>query len=180
MSKLLTKDLFLSSDDSEVESKPVEKKSNKRRSSSKPREEPKVKKTKTSITPYTPPPRLTANDLFGEDSDEEHRVKPSTSSKSGNIPPLLSSFTRRESRGFSKQISETKEGKYYVELKIYNTEEVQKIAPINRWRYAITTIKMKLDEHKDSWHTLKEFVNLIKKDFRNCPVSLLGSYESII
>lgn len=133
-----------------------------------------MKKAKT-IASYTPPPRLTAVDLFGEDSDNEQ--KPSTSTKTGNIPPLISNIMTRETKGFSKQVNEKAEGKYYVELKIYNVEEIKKISPINRWRYAITSIKTRIDENKESWRSLKEFVNQSRKDFNNCPITLIGSYE---
>lgn len=135
-----------------------------------------MKKAKT-IAPCTPPPRLTSVDLFGEDSDNEQ--KPSTSTKPGNIPPLISNIMRRESNGFSKQINERAEGKYYVDVKIYNADEIKNISPISRWRYAITSIKTKLDENKESWRFLKEFVKHARTDFKNCPISLIGAYGSM-
>lgn len=137
-----------------------------------------MKKSRATIAPYTPPPRLTSSDLFGEDSDAEPPKTSNAATKTG-IPPLHSYFTRRQAKGYTRQMSETKEGRFYIELKIYNAEEVQKIMPINRWRYAITTIKIKLDEKNESWCSIKDFVKLTKKDFKNCPISVVGSYECI-
>lgn len=121
--------------------------------------------------------RITSADLFGEDSDEVSKTS-TTSVRNGTVPPLYSYFTKRDVKGFTRQISETKQGKYYVELKIYNTEEIKKIMPINRWRYAITTIKTKIDTDKESWQHIKDFVTFTRRDFKNCPSSVVGSYES--
>ncbi|XP_026744756.1 uncharacterized protein LOC113506097 [Trichoplusia ni] len=182
MSKLLANDLFLSSDESEAEVKPKRKsedKKMKRDRSDKKGEGSSSKKSKPTIPPISPPARVTANELFGnEDSDKNECVKSST--KTGNVPPIHSYFTKRQAKGYSRQISETKEGKYYeyVEVKIYDVEEIKKIMPMNRWRYAITSIKTKLDEDKESWHHIKEFILATQKDFKNCPLSYLGSYET--
>lgn len=151
----------------------------KRERSGKSGEGPSAKKSKPIISPVTLPARVTAGELFGEDSDDEGSVTRTQSSiKTGNIPPLYSYFTRRMAKGYSRQISETKEGKYYVEMKIYNTDEIKKIMPINRWRSAITTIKTKLDENKESWHHIKEFIKSTQKDFKNCPLTHIGTYDS--
>lgn len=181
-SKLLNNDLFLSSDDSDQELKSkrkTEERKTKRERSSKPSEESSsAKKSKTMISPVTPPARVTATELFGEDSDNEESITPAhRPHKTGNIPPLYSYFTRRMAKGYSRQISETKEGKYYVEVKIYNTEEIKKIMPINRWRSAITTIKTKLDDNKESWVHLKEFVKATQNDFKNCAITHMGAYD---
>ena len=115
-------------------------------------------------------------DLFGEDSDPE-TSSPSSSTTGKNAPPLFSYFTKRAKKGYSRQISESKHGKYYVELKIYETDEIKKIQPVNRWRHSIATIKTHLNEDADSWNHIKEFVLLTQNDFKNCPITLLGGYE---
>nr|XP_049694812.1 uncharacterized protein LOC126054231 [Helicoverpa armigera]XP_049703896.1 uncharacterized protein LOC126056152 isoform X2 [Helicoverpa armigera] len=177
MSKLPANDLFLSSDDSEAEVKPKGKSEDKKMKRGKSSEGSSSKKSKPTISPISPPACVTANELFGdEDDDKNECVKSST--KTGNVPPIHSYFTKRLRKGYSRQISETKEGKYYVELKIYDVEEIKKIMPINRWRHAITTIKTKLDEDKESWHHIKDFILATQKDFKNCPLSYLGSYET--
>lgn len=182
-STLLSNDLFLSSDDSEQEAKPKrkteERKKKRERSIKSSEESTSAKKSKQVVSPVTPSARVTASELFGEDSDNEESVTPTQRPhKTGNIPPLYSYFTRRMAKGYSRQISETKEGKYYVEVKIYNTEEIKKVMPINRWRSAITTIKTKLDENKESWPHLKEFVKATQNDFKNCPITCIGAYDT--
>lgn len=159
--------------------KTEERKTKRERSSKSSEDQPsRPKKSKTIISPVTLPARVTAKELFGEDSGNEESVTPTPRSyKTGNIPPLYSYFTRRMAKGYSRQISETKEGKYYVEVKIYNTEEIKKILPINRWRSAITTIKTKLDDSKESWVHLKEFVKSTQNDFKNCAITHMGVYD---
>lgn len=174
----MANDLFLSSEDSEVETKPQEK--NMKRKASKPKEVSTSKKSKTVINPITPPARITSQDLFGQDSDDEPKSEPSQGcSKTGKaIPPLYSYYTKRESKGYSRQISETKKGKYYVELKIYDAEEIKKIQPMNRWRHSIITIKTQVNDDHNSWRYVKDFVKATHADFKNCPVALLGLYDS--
>lgn len=181
-SDLVANDLFLSSD-SEAESsvpapvpKPAPEEKKLKRKSTK-AIEGASKKPKTKISPISPPARLTAQDLFGNDSEEEVNPAPSSSKTGKPLPPLYSYFTKRESKGYTRRINETLRGKYYVELKIYDAEEIRKIQPINRWRYAITTVKTSLDDDKEAWRHIKGFVRESQKGFLNCPTTLLGLYE---
>ncbi|KAL4702263.1 hypothetical protein ACJJTC_002858 [Scirpophaga incertulas] len=182
-SNIVANDLFLSSD-SEVESPapaaaPTPARQEKKRKSCKPVEKPAVKKPKIHIAPIKPPARITAQDLFNSGSEEEDSVAQPSSSKPGKlVPPIYSYLTRRESKGYSRRTMEKQQGKYYVEVKIYDTEEIKKIQPINRWRYAITTVKTKLNEDSRSWQHIKEFIREANKDFKSCPPSLLGMYEN--
>ena len=131
------------------------------------------KKPKIQPVPLTDN-KLTARDLFGSESDEEDSsVKPST----GKPPsPLFSYFTKRISKGYARKISETKQGPYYVEVKVYNCNEIADVPPVNRWRHSIVTIKTKIDADTEIWRHLKGFTSSVEKDFRNCPATLINSY----
>lgn len=131
------------------------------------------KSKKVKINPLeNPPMKITAQDLFGSDSEHEEE---GTVSKPGNEPPrqLYSYFTRRVANGYARQLSETKRGSYYVELKIYNTQEVEKIAPVNRWRHSVLTIKTKASDDSECWPHVKEFVAACRRDFKNCPTAFI-------
>lgn len=178
-SNILANDLFLSSDsEAEATQTPAAAEDKKmKRKPSKQREGASTAK-KQKIKPITPPARLTALELFGGDSGEEDISAPSCSRNGKPSPPIHSYLTRRQAKGYSRQVNDSSQGKYYVELKIYDVEEIKKIQPINRWRYAITTVKTRMNDDKLSWRYLKDFVREAQKDFKNCPVTLLGMYES--
>lgn len=157
------------------------KKRTKRKTPAKPSSSKKLK-----INPIaSPPSKATAKDLFGSDSedgddgDDDNKECPDrrSDSKKGNktIPPLYSYITRRIANGYARQLSETKEGSHYVELKIYNTVEAEKVSPINRWRHSIITVKMKTNEDTEVWQHIKGVVGAARRSFRNCPTSFIPS-----
>lgn len=119
--------------------------------------------------------KLTARDLFGSESEEDDSLKPSTSAGKTS-PPIYSYYTKKVEKGYARKISETKQGPYYVEVKVYNCEEIASVPPVNRWRHSIVTIKTKTDTDTEMWRHLKAFTSSVDKDFKNCPVTLINSY----
>lgn len=163
--------LFPSDDDSASErAVPVVKakpEKNKRKSSHKSTEcQPSTsKKSKPATKP-------TASDLFGSDSEDENLE--ATGKK---IQPIYSYITRRLANGFSRQIDEKKSGSYYTELKIYKCDDIERVAPVNRWRHSIMTIKNKCDTESESWKHLNEYVKSVRKEFNDCPRTFISSYQ---
>lgn len=92
------------------------------------------KKSKTAAKP-------TAQDLFGSDSDDDNG-EVTTGKK---IQPIYSYITRKIANGFSRQIDEKKTGNYYIDLKIYRCEDIERVTPVNRWRHSVMTIKNKCE-----------------------------------
>lgn len=133
------------------------------------------KKKKTIINPINSCRRPTSHELFGTDSDEPEE-EPAGIASGKKIPPLNSYFTRRIANGISRQSDDRKTGKYYVELKIYNVEEIERVSPINRWRHAILTVKNRTDDRTPAWDRLKEFVGETRKEFKHCPLDFVSHY----
>lgn len=181
--------LFSSDEESEIETQTKQQKStysSTRLEKSTANKRPKTDRIDGSKTHGSKKPRiqpvpltnnkLTARDLFGSESDEEDSsVKPSTSTGK-TPPPLHSYFTKRVNKGYARKISETKQGPYYVEVKVYNCNEIADIPPVNRWRHSIVTIKTKVDADTEMWRHLKGFTSSVEQDFRNCPATLINSY----
>lgn len=135
------------------------------------------KKKQASIKPIPPPVRLTSQELFGEDSDEEEdKIEPS--SIEGKVPPIQSIFVNKVATGISKQVSPMKTGTHYIELKVYRSSDIENILPINRWRQAIVTLKCKTDADTDLWQHLSNVVLAARKEFRGVP-NTFSSYFSM-
>lgn len=128
---------------------------------------------KVKINPVQKP-HVTAKELFGSDSeDEEDDSSKSVPASSGK---LLSYMSRRLANGVSRQGHPTKTGTHYVELKVYRTDEIQKIAPVNRWRQAIVTIKNQTDDTGEAWQHLANFIIATRKEFKTCPPTFVSNY----
>ncbi|XP_047023155.1 uncharacterized protein LOC124633463 [Helicoverpa zea] len=147
----------------------------------------KKKKLKTMsptvhpISPVMKPQRsdmkTTSHDLFGSDSDDD-REEIAASNLKGNkkITPLYSYFTRRVANGLSRQTDELKQGPYYIELKIYDVKTIEHVAPINRWRHSIISIKNRTENNTPAWARLKDFIDETRREFKNCPLEFVSSY----
>ncbi|PZC86441.1 hypothetical protein B5X24_HaOG209160 [Helicoverpa armigera] len=119
--------------------------------------------------------KSTARDLFGSDSDDDELDRGTADGK--KIAPIYSYITRRLANGFSRQIDEAKTGGYYVELKIYNTDEIERVPPVNRWRHSVITIKNKTNTDTESWKLLNAFIKETRKEFKNRTPTFISSYQ---
>lgn len=129
-------------------------------------------KGKPLVKPYSSPaPRLT--ELFGEDSDDG----PTPQTSSSAIAPLQSIITNKVSAGVSRQVMPDKTGSHYFELKVYRCSDIEKVSSLNRWRHAVTTIKLKT--HTDSlvWQHLANVVSATRKEFRGIPNTFSSFYN---
>lgn len=131
---------------------------------------PKVKKP---VIKPIPPKKATVRDIFGTDSEDEDQDQP----VAGKPIQLLQSYmTRRLANGHSRQTCDTKKGSHYIELKVYNCDEIEKVSPMNRWRHAIVCVKNKTDENTEAWQHLTNFIIATRKEFRNCPINFISNY----
>lgn len=129
---------------------------------------------KVKINPVSKP-HLTATDLFGTDSDEEDRDTHETTGKKPNTV-LSSSITRRLATGHARQTLLTKAGTHYIELKVYRCDEIENVAPMNRWRQAVVAVKNRTDEGTEAWGHLTKFICATRKEFKSSPQTFLSSY----
>lgn len=118
--------------------------------------------------------KATMKDLFGSDSEDE--VETADSSLGKKPPQLVSYMTRRVANGHARQSDETKQGTHYIELKIYNCEEIERVPPMNRWRQAVVTIKNRCDTNTVAWHNIADYIAAVKKEFKSCPPTFINSY----
>lgn len=161
--------LFLSSDEATVEA-PVKSSKNKRKNPEKTSDSQPSTTKKTKV-------KATARDLFGSDSDDDDHELDRGSTAGKKIPPIYSYITRRLANGFSRQIDENKIGSYYVELKIYNSDEIERVPPVNRWRHSVITIKNKTNSDTESWKHLNGFIKETRKEFKNRTPTFISSYQ---
>lgn len=181
-------DLFLSDDDkSSVQDVAISEKKKKRSkpSSSDSRSSHQPPKTtpstsasssskKMKINPVSKP-HLTARDLFGTDSDEEDGDTQTTAGKKPSTV-LLSSITRRLATGHARQSLPTKTGTHYIELKVYRCDEIENVAPMNRWRQAVVALKNRTDEGTEAWGHLTKFMCATRKEFKSSSQTFMSSY----
>ncbi|XP_075980270.1 uncharacterized protein LOC142979281 [Anticarsia gemmatalis] len=168
MSKQMADQLFPSSDESTVD---VPTKSSKKK-----RKVPEKTSDSQPSTTKKTKAKATARDLFGTDSDDDDELHRSNTTGK-KIAPIYSYVTRRLANGFSRQIDEDKTGNYYIELKIYNTDEIERVPPVNRWRHSVITIKNKTNSNTESWKHINEFIKETRKEFKNRTPTFISSYQ---
>lgn len=112
--------------------------------------------------------KTTAQELFGDDSDNDNAGK--------KTAPLISYITRRVASGFSRQVDVGKKGSHFVELKIYKCDEIEPVSPMNRWRHAIVTVKNRTDIDAESWQHISAYLGAIRKEFKNVSPAFINSY----
>lgn len=107
---------------------------------------------------------------MGGESDEDEA--PNALGKNNE---LCSYLYRRVPRGVSKQFNNNISGSHYVDLKLYMCDEIATVSPMNRWRHAVVTLKLKTDENTAAYRYLVKFLKEIKKNFKNAPVTYVST-----
>lgn len=133
-----------------------------------------VTKTKTARN-TSAGSRSTAKQVFGLASDEEDN-EPSGSNGKKPVPSIVSYVTQKTAQGFSRTYYDNKPGKYFIELKVYKCDEIEKIQPMNRWRHSIITIKNRTNDDSEAWRKLTDFISSTKKEYKNCKKMLISNY----
>lgn len=117
--------------------------------------------------------RTSASDVFGFDSDDGRIA----TTQPGKKPAAICSyFTKRLPHGLSRQIDMEKSGSHYIDLKIYNCDDIRTVQPMNRWRHAIITIKNKTGTESEAWTHLTNFIAATRKEFKGCQPELISGY----
>lgn len=87
---------------------------------------------------------------------------------------LASYLTQREANGYTKMSFENKQGSHYVELKIYECDEIENVSAMNRWRHSIFNLKNRTNIDSPAWQHLIMFLTAVNKEYEGCrkyPVS---------
>ncbi|XP_048484366.1 suppressor protein SRP40 [Plutella xylostella] len=116
--------------------------------------------------------KTTAKDIMGVDSDIDEDLL-----NNGKKSDLISYFSRRVANGISKQTHPDLQGTHFIDLKLYMCSEIENVSPMNRWRHSIVTVKAKSNDDSDAWKYLIKFLQEIKKDFKDSPVTYVSSYN---
>ncbi|CAG9790233.1 unnamed protein product [Diatraea saccharalis] len=114
----------------------------------------------------------TARELFGTDSEDDDN----TELLSGKNAPIVSYISRRLANGQSRQAYDRKPGNYFIDLKVYQCEDIERIQPVNRWRQAIITVKNRINDDSEAWCHLSNFLTSTRKEYRQCPPTFISNY----
>lgn len=79
---------------------------------------------------------------------------------------LKSFFSQRGSGAHTTQRDPARSGEYYIELRVYNTQEVEHEPNDERWKRALITLKTCTDTDTVIWRSLSNFVKAAKEDFK--------------
>lgn len=71
---------------------------------------------------------------------------------------LRSWLTQRVAGGYTSQSDPTKVGEYFVELRVYNTREVEKIPANERWKHSLLSLKLGTNTDTRFWKALNATV----------------------
>lgn len=67
-----------------------------------------------------------------------------------------------------------KTGSHFIELKVYNCNEIKNVQPVNRWRHAVITIKNRTDDNTPAWGHLSQLIKETRKEFKGCRADILN------
>lgn len=81
---------------------------------------------------------------------------------------LSSFFVNRVANGNEKR-SAPLEGEYVVDLKVYRTNDIQGVDPIDAWRKALIRVKLQTTEDSEQWRALQRFVHKTDEIFKEDP-----------
>lgn len=106
--------------------------------------------------------------FFFQDETEESRQPRESQQKLQPLPAALlrSFFSQRGSNAYTTQRDPTRAGEYYVELRVYNTKEVEGEPSDERWKRALITLKTCVDSDTAIWRSLSELVKAAREDFK--------------
>lgn len=113
--------------------------------------------------------KVTSRQLFWSDeSDPEDDV-------TGKKSELINYMTRRVANGYSRQVASLNKGDYYVEVRVFKCDEIEKVPPANRWRQAILTVKTRTDQDTGAWRHLTRCIKEMRENFKGCPPQFIGT-----
>ncbi|XP_063822980.1 uncharacterized protein LOC135088509 [Ostrinia nubilalis] len=80
---------------------------------------------------------------------------------------IASSFTSRVSSGQCRRTAVTS-GEFYIDLKVYNTDDVKNVPPEERYKKALAAVKLQCGEQSQEWEALQRFISSAYVIFEEC------------
>lgn len=87
--------------------------------------------------------------------------------KPARAAALRSFFTRRGASGVTTQRDPAKTGEYFIELRVYNSREAERLPADERWKNALITLKTATDTNTPVWKAVAKLAQVGKEDFSN-------------
>lgn len=97
---------------------------------------------------------------FLQDDEESHRMPVVV-----RAAPLRSYLSRRSGSGYTLQSDPTRRGDYYVELRVYNTKEIESLEK-ERWKRALVTLRSSTNEGTPIWKAVTQLVTASKEEYK--------------
>lgn len=97
--------------------------------------------------------------VLTSDSEEEGAIR-----RAANSTPLTSVLTRRVPDGVVRRLQNLR-GDHFIELKLYKVEDINKVAPLDRWEKAIVNLKLQIDGNAAEVTLINKFLKLCKERF---------------
>lgn len=102
---------------------------------------------------------------------------PESGSSSKNLPdPLGSSITNRVANGVTKRACSLN-GAYFVEMRVYATDDIRSELPTERWKKALLSLKAQIDVETPEWESLQKCIKNLKALFEEVDVKF-SAYKS--
>lgn len=93
-----------------------------------------------------------------------------------------SSFTSRIANGISRRslVGEDDIGEYFLDLKLYKSSDIANVPPETRYKKALSSLKLLLDEDSPAWEPLQLFlVTSFQTVFKNCEPKIYSDKVTI-
>lgn len=126
------------------------------------KKEPKPAKAVKRKAPTSKKSAVTKSTGWQIDSDSEEEAV--VRRRGSETQPLQSSLSRRVADGVLRRTTQ-RDGDVYIEIKVYNTKEILKVEPKDRWEQAVISLKYQADSDAPELIPLKEALKLCKKKF---------------
>lgn len=81
---------------------------------------------------------------------------------------LQTYLTTRVPGGRVRREKHGQKGDYFVEVRVYDTDEAASAVPDQRWKHAQVTLKVKLNRETPQWGKLQEFMRRAHDLFEEC------------
>lgn len=87
---------------------------------------------------------------------------------------LKNFLSRRIASGNSHQSDPTRQGEYYIEVRVSSCRELEAVTD-NRWKHSLISFKIAVDAKTPTWKAVTQLVSAVKQDFRSIPPVLYPS-----
>lgn len=110
-------------------------------------------------------------DLFGLVTVEESAAAAQHSESPSQLSSVLNTRVANGIVSHRKAV----DGEFYVEVKVYRTSDAASTRPEERWRKALTSLKIQMNPDGDEWRQLQVFFKTIRKSMNDVEPVFFGN-----